>query len=222
MLGWRRRRTQEEGARRKWRFAKTAAVVGPLPHRLRIHLLLSSDPTKMAAPCRHLLLNAGSDRPVPPVANDPFCAILRGYSCEPTFVRTAFISASYTSVNPPAPASAGTAHGGTKVTERSLPGDGLQLQLMGVSRSTVLSLLLGMSTIRNGAQAALLDLTSRQSNLRPIDAIKTQANVPMYLDLTMTRLGKLTVFPVDARNHAYALHNLSGGPTPRRCSRHSG
>ena len=98
----------------------------------------------------------------------------------------------------------------------------LQLQLMGVSRSTVLSLLLGMSTIRKGAQAALLDLTSRQSNLRPIDAIKTQANVLMYLDLAMTRLGKLTVFPVAARNHAYALHNLSGGPTPRRWSRHSG
>ena len=85
----------------------------------------------MAAPCRHLLLNAGSDHPVPPVANDHFCAILRGYSCEPTFVRTAFISASYTSVNPPAPASAGTAHGGTKVTEDSLPGDGFAAAING-------------------------------------------------------------------------------------------
>ena len=77
----------------------------------------------------------------------------------------------------------------------------LQLQLMGVSRATVLSLLSGMSTIRHGAQAALLDLTSRQSNLRPVDAIKTQADVLMYLDLAMTRLGKLKVFPVAARNH---------------------
>ena len=77
----------------------------------------------------------------------------------------------------------------------------LQLQLMGVSRATVLSLLSGMSTIRNGAQAALLDLTSRQSNLRPVDAIKTQADVLIYLDLAMTRLGELKVFPVAARNH---------------------
>ena len=65
----------------------------------------------------------------------------------------------------------------------------------------MLSLLLGMSTIRKGAQAALLDLTSRQSNLRPVDAIKTQADVLIYLDLAMTRLGELKVFPVAARNH---------------------